>query len=49
MTGVRLVPFMEPPEDCLWGGGRVEAGEAEPEEVACTYAECTGFLPLSDL
>ena len=21
------------PEDCLWGGGRVEAGEAEPEEV----------------
>lgn len=33
MTGVRLVPFMEPPEDCLWGGGRVEAGEAEPEEV----------------
>ena len=21
------------PEDCLWGGGRVEAGEADPEEV----------------
>ena len=21
------------PEDCLWGGGRVEAGEADPEGV----------------
>ena len=27
------------PEDCLWGGGRVEMGEAEPEEVLALTQE----------
>ena len=27
------------PEDCLWGGGRVEAGEADPEEVLTLMQE----------
>ena len=27
------------PEDCLWGGGRVEAGEENPQEVLALMAE----------
>ena len=30
------------PEDCLWGGGRVEAGEADPEGV-CTLTQEYGI------
>ena len=44
MTGVRLALFNGAPEDCLWGGGRVEMGEAEPGEVLALTQEPTAWI-----